>query len=239
MTIYYLVAQFGSPSLYNYWAVLGLDIFLLIFWLISFAILAAQVAPAFAGTVECDYYSGYCAAYALDGIGLIYASCLAGAAGLGGVQFVLFVVSLSIVGVKVHRHRAAGLHCTPASAATGHHGAATTPTNSAPSQIEKGRMETQAQPVYQQQQQQQQQPVPTQQPFVQQSHAAVPSQPTPPAQTHAASPQQFYTQQAASPLSSQPTGGSYQPPQYQQPAMPAHAQGPPYEAHGHATHHTH
>lgn len=235
MTIYHLVAQFGSPRLYNYWAVLSLDIFLLIFWLISFAILGAQVSAAFADTVACDYYTGYCDVYSLGDGGVIYFSCLAAAAGLGGAQFVLFIVSLSIVGVKVHRHRAAGLHCTPTSAAPGHHGTATAPTISAPSQVEKGRMEPQAQPVYQQQQAVQAQP-----PFAQQSHAAVPSQPTPPPQAHAGPPpQQFYPQQAASPLSSQPTGGSYQPPQYQQPAMPVHAQGPPYEAHGHPTQHTH
>lgn len=237
VTIYHLVAQFGSPKLFNYWAVLGLDIFLLIFWLISYAILAAQIAPAFAGSVECDYWTGYCNTYALGGIGLIYASCLAAAAGLGGVQFVLFIVSLAIVGVQVHRHRAAGLHCTPMSA-TGHHGATNTPTISAPTQVEKGQMGSQAQPVYQQQQQQQQQPVQAQH-FVQQSHAGVPPQPTPPPQAHAAPQQQLYPQQAASPLASQPTGGSYQPPQYTQPSMPGQPQGPPYEAHGHPTQHTH
>ena len=43
--IYGIVAHFGPTSLYNYWAVLALDIFLVIFWLISFALLAFSASP--------------------------------------------------------------------------------------------------------------------------------------------------------------------------------------------------
>ena len=39
--IWELVAMSGSPRAYNYWAVLAFDIFLVIFWLISFALVAA------------------------------------------------------------------------------------------------------------------------------------------------------------------------------------------------------
>jgi hypothetical protein len=79
--IYLLVAEFGAPNVYNYWAILGLDIFLVIFWLCSFALLASEVAYIFAY----GYSYRYSTSYAYDAI-LAWASCLAAAAGLGGVQ---------------------------------------------------------------------------------------------------------------------------------------------------------
>ena len=50
-SIYHLVVEFGAPAGYNYWAILGLDIFFVVLWLIAFAVLAALVAPYFD-----DYY---------------------------------------------------------------------------------------------------------------------------------------------------------------------------------------
>ena len=115
VTIYLLVCHYGQPKLYNYWAVLSLDIFLLIFWLISFGLLAADAAAIFAygsGTYYSystdSYYSG-----GLEGVALAWAACLAGAAGLGGVQFALFITSLAMHSVALHRHRKAGLHSSP------------------------------------------------------------------------------------------------------------------------------
>lgn len=59
-SIYCLVARFGPSNAYNYWAILALDIFLLIFWLISFAVLAAQVAASWANYDDYfDYYNDY------------------------------------------------------------------------------------------------------------------------------------------------------------------------------------
>ena len=59
-SIYCLVARFGPPNAYNYWAILGLDIFLLLFWLISFAVLAAQVAASWPNYGEyLGYYDDY------------------------------------------------------------------------------------------------------------------------------------------------------------------------------------
>ena len=58
--IYCLVARFGPPKAYNYWAILALDIFLLLFWLISFAVLTAQVANTWANYDDyLDYYDDY------------------------------------------------------------------------------------------------------------------------------------------------------------------------------------
>jgi hypothetical protein len=82
--IYFIVAEFGPPASYNYWAVLSLDIFLVFFWLISFAILAAQIAPYMSGYTECDYFE--CYSVSLTAAEKRYASALAGAAGIGGLE---------------------------------------------------------------------------------------------------------------------------------------------------------
>ncbi|KAK6948856.1 hypothetical protein Daesc_008927 [Daldinia eschscholtzii] len=113
-SIYCLIAHFGPPKAYNYWAILGLDIFLVIFWLISFAILGAQIGSAFA--LYYSYRSLYGSLYEASDYDVTintYGGCLAAAAGLGGVEFVLYVVSLSIHGIMLHRHRKAGLKAMP------------------------------------------------------------------------------------------------------------------------------
>ncbi|XXH06163.1 hypothetical protein Hte_012609 [Hypoxylon texense] len=189
-SIYCLVARYGPPRAYNYWAILGLDIFLVIFWLISFAILAAQVASAFAyySSVS-DYYNEYYDYYDLsdyDTAVTIYGGCLAAAAGLGGVEFLLYVISLSIHGVMLHRHRKAGLKAMPGSAASGLvQGPVGGPVGG-----EKFQMQPQAAQVYPQQ------PV----------SAAGP----PPPQ------QGYYPPQSPSPLSAQPTGNISAPAQAHQ-----------------------
>lgn len=82
ITIYYLVVDFSRDSWkhYNYWAVMSLDIFAIIFWLISFAIMAADIAPFADENEVCDYY-GTCIWF-----GYILFACLAAVAGLGGVE---------------------------------------------------------------------------------------------------------------------------------------------------------
>ncbi|KAI2620505.1 hypothetical protein GGR54DRAFT_102670 [Hypoxylon sp. NC1633] len=199
-SIYCLVAHFGPPKAYNYWAILGLDIFLVLFWLISFAILASQVASAFAvyhdyANFYGDYYDDYETAIN------IYGGCLAGAAGLGGVEFLLYVISLSIHGVMLHRHRTAGLKCMPVGSVGSAVGGAP-----GPDHVEKYQMQPQSTQVYPQQQQ----PGPM---------AGPPQQPQ----------QAYYPpQQSPSPLSAQPTGEGYAHP-HSQPQMTNPGQ-PIYEA---------
>lgn len=108
------------PKTYNYWAVLALDIFLTIFWLISFALLAWQAAWYFAAgawfySYDDDYYdydSYYDDIYSDDydydfnkrgdgiekrdisGFALTYGAILGAAAGLGGLQ--LYVPPFSL-----------------------------------------------------------------------------------------------------------------------------------------------
>jgi hypothetical protein len=43
LLIYIVGSELWFPFLYNYWAILGLEIFAVFFWLVSFALLAAEV----------------------------------------------------------------------------------------------------------------------------------------------------------------------------------------------------
>lgn len=83
--IYYLVVDFGKDAWkgYNYWAVLSLDISLLIFWLISFALDAARVAPFANGWTICDDFE--CIYYPLDYYLELFA-CMCTMTGLAGVE---------------------------------------------------------------------------------------------------------------------------------------------------------
>ena len=102
ITIYYIVATTGAPVLYNYWAVLGLDIFAIIFWLVSFALLASEIAPYFDSyydydydnTDSCTYIYGYCIKKRSVELEkrytytdpITYRNALAAASGLGGLN---------------------------------------------------------------------------------------------------------------------------------------------------------
>ncbi|KAI9737652.1 MAG: hypothetical protein M1818_005656 [Claussenomyces sp. TS43310] len=111
--IYDLVAQYRAPSIYNYWAILGLDIFCACFWLISLGLTAARAADfySFFNSGFCvDLTDGYCYGQGEFSAGL---DSMAAVAGLGGLMFLLFVTSVAIFGLYVHRHRRAGGHCTP------------------------------------------------------------------------------------------------------------------------------
>lgn len=118
---WFLFATHLFPVAYNFWAVLGVDIFLVIFWLISFSLLAAEVAAVQIVSYDsCEYYDYYCykakrseelmKRYATTDV-VTYRNALAAAAGLGGLEFLLFVISLSIFGVFMHRHRKSGGAC--------------------------------------------------------------------------------------------------------------------------------
>ncbi|RFU32237.1 hypothetical protein B7463_g4113, partial [Scytalidium lignicola] len=121
ITAYVLIANIWVPILYNYWAILGLDIFAVVFWIISFSLLASEVAQ-YSWVVDsytsCSYYYGYCVKKR-DGLQkrttdiYTYRNAMAAAAGLGGLEFILFVITLVIFSIRLHRHRQAGGHCMP------------------------------------------------------------------------------------------------------------------------------
>ncbi|PQE13557.1 Integral membrane protein [Rutstroemia sp. NJR-2017a BVV2] len=131
IVVYYLLATLSFPSLYNYWAILGLDILAVIFWVVSFPLLASEIANYTEYYSYTDYYSGYDCSYSYDGYcyykqkrGLeiakratttfyTYRNAMIAAAALGGLEFLLFVATLIIVAIGISRHRKSGGHCVP------------------------------------------------------------------------------------------------------------------------------
>jgi len=157
IVVYVLAASIALPVAYNYWAILGLDIFAIVFWLISFALLASEVA---AYSVVDYTYTDYSCYYYDDcskkrDLGLdkratttvaTYRNAMAACAGLGGLEFILFIITLVIFSIHLHRHRAAGGHCMPNSANTNN--ITTEPKNYEMQQPQNVPVQTQQQPVY-------------------------------------------------------------------------------------------
>ncbi|KAH6687864.1 hypothetical protein F5X68DRAFT_275572 [Plectosphaerella plurivora] len=165
-TVWLLVAHFAKPRIYNYWAVLSLDIFLVIFWLVAFAVLASQVSALYSLVGLSSYYYDYSYYYSSSTlestIFTAWLACQAAASALGGVLFVLFVVTLVMHVMALHRHRAAGRHSTPGSAVTpagtsapvlAPYGDKTNPVQSYPAPVYTQTQQTQGYPPQQQQQQ--------------------------------------------------------------------------------------
>jgi hypothetical protein len=92
--IYHFVANYGAPYVYNYWAVLGLDIFFIIMWLCAFALQASRVALFFTYTTSSYYYyddydySDYYGYVKRDTYAypIAWLACQAAAAALGGIS---------------------------------------------------------------------------------------------------------------------------------------------------------
>lgn len=80
---YHITCEYAMPKAYNYWAILGLDIFLIVMWLASFALLASEVSILYyyLNGFDSYFYSNYVTDYASS-----VPACLAVAAALGGVQ---------------------------------------------------------------------------------------------------------------------------------------------------------
>ncbi|WQF87441.1 hypothetical protein CDEST_12455 [Colletotrichum destructivum] len=201
VTTWLIVAEFGIPKVYNYWAVLALDIFLVVFWLSSFGLLASQAAYLLDSSAVCDYY-GYCYSSAPTGVYLIFTACMATAAGIGGLEFALFVASMAIHSVMLHRHRKAGLHCNPITPGS-------TPVVVTSHVVpEKNAAQVATNPMYQAAQGQAAPPYMNQDagynaqmvPQQQQMYAPAPSQPQQ---------QNYYPQPSPRPLSAQHTGGFF------------------------------
>lgn len=106
ITVYYMVSVTALPAAYNYWAILGLDVFAIIFWIISMSLLAWEVA-AFSWAYGYGYgssssgsgdtcYTAYGYSYCYKKRDVLdkrattdvytYRNALAAAAGLGGLE---------------------------------------------------------------------------------------------------------------------------------------------------------
>jgi hypothetical protein len=87
--------------MYNYWAILGLDIFAIVFWITSFSVLAARVATYKIVTYSSDectfYYYGYCLKKrsleerATAAAAYTYRNSMAAASGLGGLELYVHI----------------------------------------------------------------------------------------------------------------------------------------------------
>ncbi|KAK0729612.1 hypothetical protein B0H67DRAFT_559211 [Lasiosphaeris hirsuta] len=197
-SIYHLVVEFAEPAGYNYWAVLGLDIFLVIMWLSDFAAVGADASAYRLYYYRSTYY--YHSWYSL----------MAAGAALGALEFILHTVSLVIHSIKLHQHRKAGLHCKPGSAATLPIAMVT-----APSGGEEPAHGYFAQPPYVMQQ-----PAPTYQQQLPQSQTPTSAQPTGGSFQQQPPQQPYYQQGSPVPLFTQTTGGSTLQEQQQQPPTP-------------------
>ncbi|TVY64218.1 hypothetical protein LSUE1_G008789 [Lachnellula suecica] len=128
ITVYNVVSNTALKSAYNYWAILALDVFALIFWIISMAYLAWTTAAAtwYYTDYSCSDYYYYCykkrdsplAVRATTDLAT-YRNSMAAAAGLGGLEFILFAITLIFTAIHLQRHRKAGGHSAPIRAGTG------------------------------------------------------------------------------------------------------------------------
>jgi hypothetical protein len=98
ITVYIIVSSTATPVAYNYWAILGLDIFAIVFWVIAFPLLASEVAgfdPVSVNVAPISgcYFYGYNLCYKSKR-GVVkrdlnlftYRNAMAAAAGLGGLE---------------------------------------------------------------------------------------------------------------------------------------------------------
>ncbi|KAF2815537.1 uncharacterized protein BDZ99DRAFT_198134 [Mytilinidion resinicola] len=174
VVVYMVVATLAIPKAYNMWAFLALDIWMVIFWLIQFA-LVASLAAAFADATSWAYSYGYSYYWKRGDLskrdtttyGAYYGALVAGAV-FGAFNFILFVVNLIIFSIHLHKHRLSG---APSTAPPGYNGNAAVP-------IEK--YENDAQPYQLQPQQMPQHPQPVAQPQYGHPQYAQPQHPTPP-----------------------------------------------------------
>lgn len=129
IVVYILIASKSCPSVYNYWAILALEIFAVIFWLCTMGVLASYAGALTVGysgyaygdsnsyyETSCDpnYYSctrkravqaltkRFTPGYALS-VGLI-----GGTAGIAALELIFFCVTLITFSVFMHRHRKSG-----------------------------------------------------------------------------------------------------------------------------------
>ncbi|KAG8422329.1 hypothetical protein J3459_010480 [Metarhizium acridum] len=130
VSIWLVCAHTCSPRAYNYWAALFFDLYLYIFWPATFSLAAVWAGLIFAaGTVRrsgrspysfCDdhfdkyddaaHYSKYCAggSNVYGANHKVFGGVVAGIAGLGAIEFLLFFISWVTDAVVIYRHRRSG-----------------------------------------------------------------------------------------------------------------------------------
>lgn len=98
IAVYVIVASTAAPAAYNYWAIIALDSLMVLFWIVSFAYLAYEVASVQLVTytyTDCLYsYAGVCYYKNKRSLEIAkrsttvytYRNVMAAAAGLGGLE---------------------------------------------------------------------------------------------------------------------------------------------------------
>jgi len=102
---YIFVTAFKVTQAYNMWAVLGLEIALVIFWLVTFALLA-DAAVAFDDWEE--YFGGQRVAGYNGTDASAAVACTKAGAVFAAFTWVAFVVTLVFFSLTLHKHRKAG-----------------------------------------------------------------------------------------------------------------------------------
>ncbi|OCL08791.1 hypothetical protein AOQ84DRAFT_439342 [Glonium stellatum] len=154
-----LSERVGSMNVaYNYWAVLALNIFAIIFWLASMADLAAtRTSFKYPTTINgcVNYgYGGICykkrhlesRAVATYG----YLDMMSACAGLSALNMLLFVLALAVLAISLKKHRAAGGPNTAASIEKGQSHAMTNVSYAPVQEAPQQQQYMQQQPVQQQ-----------------------------------------------------------------------------------------
>jgi hypothetical protein len=240
IAVYVIVASTAAPAAYNYWAIIALDSLMVLFWVVSFAYLAYEVASVDIYTYtynDCLYsYAGVCYYRNKRSLGIAkrsttvytYRNVVAAAAGLGGLEFLLFVKTLVFTSIALHNHRKAGGHCVPSSLEAPPvqpQPMEAVPVQQPVYQPQQVYQQQPVQPVYEQQQQYQQQPM---QPVYEQQPVQ-PVQPVydqqqyqQPVYQEEKAPQQVYQQEQPQPEQQQP---GYQQPQTYTPQTTYHPTG--------------
>jgi len=102
---YILVSSRFFPLAYNVWGHLALESLAVLFWLVSWALTASEASLfTYLDGFYLDDYLGY-------GNGKNYSSAVGtgkATAGIGALEWILFVITLIVFGLEVHKWRLAG-----------------------------------------------------------------------------------------------------------------------------------
>ncbi|UPL02181.1 hypothetical protein LCI18_013115 [Fusarium solani-melongenae] len=103
ISLWMIMAHISLAHLYNYWAGLLLDIFLLVFWIISVAVLASQTAFLWGASNDLCREQDCPDAFknATKFSGYIFAAI----AGLGGIEFIFSCIFLIFHAIMTFRQR--------------------------------------------------------------------------------------------------------------------------------------
>lgn len=109
--IYIFVTPLWYPELYLYWAHLGLEITTVIFWLVAWALLAQEASAwnAVQGAENAINQAIQDSGVQVDiwSAGNHAIAATKAAAALGAITWLLFVVTLTVFGFFLHKHRVA------------------------------------------------------------------------------------------------------------------------------------